>query len=59
MTPAHQSHFRRLFNLVMGTLSPPPGKVRITIALVYGVVCQVTFGVAVLAMITAMFFGLS
>jgi protein-S-isoprenylcysteine O-methyltransferase Ste14 len=54
-----QSPFNRLLALALGTLSPPPGAGRIALALTYGVICHAVFGVAVLAMITAMFFGMS
>ncbi|MEL6683704.1 MAG: isoprenylcysteine carboxylmethyltransferase family protein [Pseudomonadota bacterium] len=49
----------RLFNLAMGTLRPPPGRRRILIAFAYGIFCHLIFAVAVLAMIAAMFFGMS
>jgi len=51
--------FRRLIDLVLGALRPPPGRGRIALAYAYGVVCHVLFGIAVLAMIAAMFFGMS
>jgi hypothetical protein len=44
---------------VTGALRPPPGKRRIAIAVFYGAVCHAVFGAAVLAMIIAMFFGMS
>ena len=53
------SPFIRLFTLAIGTLRPPPGRRRIAIAFVYGAVCHLIFAAAVLAMITAMFFGMS
>jgi protein-S-isoprenylcysteine O-methyltransferase Ste14 len=53
------SNFERLLRLVTGALRPPPGKRRVAIAIFYGVVCHVVFGAAVLAMIIAMFFGMS
>lgn len=49
----------RLFNLALGTLRPPPGKLRITVAFAYGIVCHAIFALAVGAMIWAMFFGMS
>jgi methanethiol S-methyltransferase len=54
-----RDHFMRLFALVKGALSPPPGRSRIILALAMGVLCHTMFAAAVLAMIGAMFFGLS
>lgn len=48
-----------LLRLFRGALRPPPGRGRIALALVIGVLCHVTFGLAVLAMMVAMFFGMS
>jgi len=53
------SPFARLLRLTWGSLSPPPGRRRIGIALVYGVLCHVILALAVLWMIIAMFFGMS
>ncbi len=53
------SPFTRLFGLAWGSLSPPPGKSRIAIALIYGGICHVIFALAVLSMMVAMFFGMS
>ncbi|MFM9939724.1 MAG: methyltransferase family protein [Hyphomicrobiaceae bacterium] len=49
----------RLIVLIRAALSPPPGAGRIALALALGLVCHAIFATAVLAMITAMFFGLS
>lgn len=49
----------RLFDLIKAATNPPPGASRITLALIMGLICHVTFGVAIMAMIAAMFFGLS
>jgi methanethiol S-methyltransferase len=57
-TPNHD-HIRRLFSLVKGAFSPPPGRLRIGFALAMGILCHSIFAAAVLAMIVAMFFGLS
>jgi hypothetical protein len=38
---------------------PPPGAGRIALALAFGLICHTVFAAAVLAMIAAMFFGLS
>ncbi len=49
----------RLITLIRAALSPPPGLGRIVLALCLGALCHALFAVAVLAMIVAMFFGLS
>jgi methanethiol S-methyltransferase len=49
----------RLVTLVRAGLQPPPGAGRIALALAMGVICHVAFAAGVLAMIAAMFFGLS
>jgi protein-S-isoprenylcysteine O-methyltransferase Ste14 len=49
----------RLFDLIKAAVNPPPGAARITLALVVGLVCHATFAIAIMAMIAAMFFGLS
>jgi protein-S-isoprenylcysteine O-methyltransferase Ste14 len=49
----------RLIALIAAALRPPPGAGRIVLALAFGLVCHLTFAAAVLAMIVAMFFGLS
>ena len=54
-----KSNIARLVSLVAGTLRPPPGRARIAVAFAYGALCHAIFAVAVLAMITAMFFGMS
>ncbi|PJI86089.1 protein-S-isoprenylcysteine O-methyltransferase Ste14 [Yoonia maricola] len=53
------SPFTRLFVLAIGVLRPPPGRRRIAVAFLYGVSCHLIFAAAVLAMIIAMFFGMS
>lgn len=40
-------------------MRPPPGRRRVAIAFAYGILCHVVFGLAVLAMIVAMFFGMT
>ena len=52
-------HFARLWTLVRGALRPPRGVGRIALAYAYGFVCHAVFAVAVLAMIVALFFGMS
>ncbi|MEM1301859.1 MAG: isoprenylcysteine carboxylmethyltransferase family protein, partial [Pseudomonadota bacterium] len=54
-----ETPFWRLVKLALGTLRPPPGRRRITVALVYGLSCHALFALAVGAMIVAMFFGMS
>ena len=49
----------RLIALIRAALHPPPGAARIALALVLGLICHTVFAAAVLAMIAAMFFGLS
>jgi methanethiol S-methyltransferase len=49
----------RLITLISAALQPPAGTGRIMLALLMGAVCHLLFAAAVLAMIAAMFFGLS
>lgn len=49
----------RLWRLFTGMFSAPPGQGRVALALAYGAVCHVIFAAAVVAMIVAMFFGMS
>lgn len=49
----------RLIALIAAALHPPPGAGRIALALGMGLACHLTFAAGVLAMILAMFFGLS
>jgi methanethiol S-methyltransferase len=53
------NHIQRLTQLLKGALSPPPGRGRIVLALIMGVACHGIFALAGIAMVTAMFFGLS
>lgn len=59
MSGTSDSHARRLGSLIAGTLRPPSGRRRVLLALLYGLVCHSVFAFAVLAMIVAMFFGMS
>lgn len=59
MSTANDSHIARLTGLVRGALQPPPGRIRIAVALAFGAAVHVIFPAAVLAMIAAMFFGMS
>ena len=52
-------HVSRIKALVLGALTPPPGPGRIALALSFGAVVHLIFALAVLAMIAAMFFGMS
>jgi methanethiol S-methyltransferase len=49
----------RLITLIRAALRPPAGAGRIAFALILGALCHMLFAAGVLAMITAMFFGLS
>jgi hypothetical protein len=49
----------RLITLISTALHPPAGAGRIMLALLMGAVCHALFAAAVLAMIAAMFFGMS
>jgi len=49
----------RLITLIRAALRPPAGAGRIALALTLGVLCHALFAAGVLAMIVAMFFGLS
>lgn len=59
MSLAPTSNAARLQGLVRGALRPPPGLGRIALALLFGVVVHAMFAAAVIAMIIAMFFGMS
>lgn len=59
MTPTPSDHLARLSRLVGGAMSPPPGRGRIALAVVMGLTCHAIFGLAGLAMVSAMFFGMS
>ncbi|WP_411889059.1 methyltransferase family protein [Yoonia sp. SDW83-1] len=54
-----QTPLTRLLQLAFGTFRPPPSRRRILIALIYGVICHSIFTLSVLAMMIAMFFGMS
>lgn len=56
---ASQTHFKRLETLVRGAFAPPPGRRRIALALTFGVAVHLIFAAAVVAMILAMYFGMS
>jgi methanethiol S-methyltransferase len=49
----------RLVTLIRAALRPPAGVARIALALIFGALCHTLFAAGVLAMIVAMFFGLS
>ena len=55
----HDPRIARLITLVRAALRPPAGAGRIMLALVMGALCHAVFSAGVLAMIVAMFFGLS
>ena len=50
---------QRLLSLAFGVFRAPTGVARIGVAFLYGLICHLTFAAAVLAMIIAMFFGMS
>ncbi|MDF1707614.1 MAG: isoprenylcysteine carboxylmethyltransferase family protein [Paracoccaceae bacterium] len=51
--------FTGLAHLMLAALRPPPGRGRIALALGLGLTTHLVFAVAVLAMVIAMFFGMS
>lgn len=55
----HDPRIARLVTLIRAVLHPPAGAGRIALALAFGAVCHALFAAGVLAMIVAMFFGLS
>jgi len=59
MTNESLTPFHRFWRLFTGIFRPPPGRGRIALALLYGAVCHVVFAAAVIAMIVAMFYGMS
>ncbi|MEL7117635.1 MAG: isoprenylcysteine carboxylmethyltransferase family protein, partial [Pseudomonadota bacterium] len=54
-----RQQIRRFLALALGALRPPPGRRRIAVALSFGVLVHTIFAAAVLAMIAAMYFGMS
>ncbi len=59
MTVWTDPRIARLITLIRAALHPPAGARRIALALNFGVLCHALFAAGVLAMIVAMFFGLS
>jgi uncharacterized YccA/Bax inhibitor family protein len=59
MSKPEDTHIARLIALASGALDPAPGRTRILLALAFGVMVHAIFAAAVLAMIMAMFFGMS
>ena len=59
MTGPEPTPIVRILRLISGALRPPRGLRRIAVALAFGAVCHAIFGLAVVAMIVAMFFGMS
>lgn len=59
MTLLDDPRIARLVTLIRAALRPPAGAGRIVLALTLGALCHATFAAGVLAMIAAMFFGLS
>lgn len=59
MTDATRAKIGRLTALLRGGLTPPPGRRRILMAIAFGVTVHAIFAAAVLAMILAMYHGMS
>jgi protein-S-isoprenylcysteine O-methyltransferase Ste14 len=59
MTMFTDPRIARLITLIRAALRPPAGAGRIALALGLGVLCHALFAAGVLAMVVAMFFGLS
>ena len=59
MTMFTDPRIARLITLIRAALRPPAGAGRIALALAVGTLCHVLFAAGVLAMVVAMFFGLS
>ncbi len=59
MSNLDDTHIARLTALVSGALHPPPGRLRILLALSFGLMVHTLFAAAVGAMTIAMFFGMS
>ena len=49
----------RLIDLAFGLFRSPAGTLRVSVAIVYGIICHFTFAAAVLAMMIAMFYGMA
>ncbi len=45
--------------LILGLRHIPPGRGRVAVAFAYGIICHVIFAASVLAMVVAMYFGMS
>lgn len=56
---ADDPRIARLRVLIQAALNAPPGRARVALALGMGAACHALFALAVMAMIVAMFFGLS
>ncbi|MEL6465162.1 MAG: isoprenylcysteine carboxylmethyltransferase family protein [Pseudomonadota bacterium] len=54
-----ETHSERLLALIRGTFHPAPGRGRIALALIFGATVHLVFAAGVLAMILAMYFGMS
>jgi len=59
MRETSNARLTRLLELAIGSLTPPVGKRRIIVAISYGIICHFIFLLAVISMMTAMFFGMS
>ncbi|MBL6610356.1 MAG: hypothetical protein ISQ30_10390 [Rhodobacteraceae bacterium] len=56
MRETSNARLTRLFELAIGSLTPPAGKRRIIVAVSYGFICHFIFLLGVLSMVTAIFF---
>lgn len=53
------SHVERITTLLHGALNPEPGNGRIALSIVFGLTVHVLFAAGVIAMVVAMYFGMS
>ena len=51
--------YERLYALTAGILCAPAGRRRLALSFAYGLLCHTVFALAVIAMVVAMFFGMS
>ena len=56
---ATETHIQRITTLLRGVLDPEPGRGRIALAVVFGLTVHLVFAAGVLAMVLAMYFGMS
>jgi protein-S-isoprenylcysteine O-methyltransferase Ste14 len=56
---ATETHIQRITTLLRGVLDPEPGRGRIALAVAFGLTVHLVFAAGVLAMVLAMYFGMS